>query len=570
MRLSTNFGFFRRAGVLAITLLLFACTSGLQRGDATRASMEAALEDAGTPPVLPPSVSEALIPDVGIELPQSEVDEERFDVNCGDTPAREFFMALVEGTSLNMVVHPDVTGEISLTLKNVTVRDVLDTVREVYGYDYRTRASGYVVLPATLQSKIFQIDYLDLQRAGVSRTRVSSGQVSESANGSSRGISQMSSDSTQPFVGGRPPRQSQQVSGSHIDTNFRTDFWTDLTDTLEAIVSNREGRQVVVNSQTGVVLIRAMPDELRDIEKYLAKVQDTIQRQVILEAKIIEVQLNDGYQAGINWIAVLENSSGHTYTFGQSAPNRGFNGDLDDQGGDPIAVQPGEVLEGLMNSTLGSAFTMAFDVGDFNAFIELLEAQGDTRVLSSPRVSTLNNQKAVIKAGTDEFFVTDVASNTVTGTAATTTLDVELTPFFSGIALDVTPQISADSEVILHIHPTVSDVTDQQKVLTVDGETDTLPLAFSEIRESDSIVRARSGQIIVIGGLMRSSFRDEVFATPVLGKIPGVGRLFRSERSVERKTELVILLKPIVPDNDGVWSDLANESLDRIRAFDQR
>jgi len=565
-----NSEFLRRAGVLAITLFLFACTPGLQRGDATRASMEAALEDAGTPPPLPPSVSDALIPDVGIELPRSGVEEERFDVNCGATPAREFFMALVEGTSVNMVVHPDVTGEVSLSLKNVTVRDVLDTVREVYGYDYRTRQSGFVVLPATLQSKIFQIDYLNVQRAGVSRTRVSSGQVSESANGGGRGLSQMGSDSTQTLVGGRPPRKAQQVSGSHIDTNFRTDFWADLTGTLEAIVSNGDGRQVVVNSQTGVILVRAMPDELRDIEKYLAKVQDTVQRQVILEAKIIEVQLSDGYQAGINWIAVLENSSGHTYTFGQSAPNRGFNGDLGDQGGDPITVGPGEVLDGLVNSTLGSAFTMAFDVGDFNAFIELLQAQGDTRVLSSPRVSTLNNQKAVIKAGTDEFFVTDVSSNTVTGTAATTTLDVELTPFFSGIALDVTPQISADNEVILHIHPTVSDVTDQQKVLTVDGETDTLPLAFSEVRESDSIVRARSGQIIVIGGLMRSSVRDEVFATPVLGKIPGVGRLFRSERSVERKTELVILLKPIVPDNDGVWADLANESLDRIRDFDQR
>ena len=130
-------------------------------------------------------------------------------------------------------------------------------------------------------------------------------------------------------------------------------------------------------------------------------------------------------------------------------------------------------------------------------------------MLSSPRVATLNNQKAVIKAGTDEFFVTDVSSNTVTGTAATTSRDVTLTPFFSGIALDVTPQISADGEVILHIHPTVSEVTDQTKELTVSGETDALPLAFSEIRESDSVVNAKSGQIIAIGGLMRNSSRNQ-------------------------------------------------------------
>ena len=122
----------------------------------------------------------------------------------------------------------------------------------------------------------------------------------------------------------------------------------------------------------------------------------------------------------------------------------------------------------------------------------------------------------------------------VTGTAATTSRDVTLTPFFSGVALDVTPQISAAGEVILHIHPTVSEVTDQRKDLTVSGETDTLPLAFSEVRESDSIVRAKSGQIIAIGGLMRNSSKKLDYSTPWLGKIPGLKRLFGSTR--ERST----------------------------------
>jgi MSHA biogenesis protein MshL len=308
-----------------------------------------------------------------------------------------------------------------------------------------------------------------------------------------------------------------------------------------------------------------MPDKLRDVEEYLETIQSIAQRQVILEAKIVEVQLSDAFQAGINWVAVAQNSSGDSYTFGQLAPPPDFPVNLDDLGGAPVTISPGTVVDGFVNSTLGGAFTMAFDIGDFNAFIELLESQGETRVLSSPRVSTLNNQKAVIKAGTDEFFVTNVTSNTVTGTSSTTSRDVELTPFFSGIALDVTPQISSEGEVILHIHPTVSEVVDQQKVLTVSGETDTLPLAFSEIRESDSIVRARSGQIIVIGGLMRNSSRNETFATPVLGRIPGVGALFRTQRKIARKTELVILLKPVVADNDNVWANAAGESLQRLQ-----
>jgi MSHA biogenesis protein MshL len=184
-------------------------------------------------------------------------------------------------------------------------------------------------------------------------------------------------------------------------------------------------------------------------------------------------------------------------------------------------------------------------------------------VLSSPRVATLNNQKAVIKAGTDEFFVTDVSSNTVTGTAATTSRDVTLTPFFSGIALDVTPQISASGEVILHIHPTVSDVTDQTKELTVSGQTDTLPLAFSEVRESDSIVKAKSGQIIAIGGLMRNASRKQEFATPFFSNIPGLKRFFGSTRDLESKTELIILLRPIVVDDDNDWPQIIQPAADR-------
>ncbi len=184
-------------------------------------------------------------------------------------------------------------------------------------------------------------------------------------------------------------------------------------------------------------------------------------------------------------------------------------------------------------------------------------------MLSSPRVSTMHNQKAVIKAGSDEFFVTGVSSNTTTGTATTTTVDVELTPFFSGVALDVTPQISDDGDVLMHIHPTVSDVTDQQKELSVRGQTDSLPLALSQIRESDSIVRAHSGQVIVIGGLMRQTRHEQDYKTPLLGDIPGLGKLFRSERKQNSTVELVILLRPLVVD-DNAWPQIVKDETDRV------
>jgi MSHA biogenesis protein MshL len=464
----------------------------------------------------------------------------------------------VKGTPYNMVVHPDVSGRITLSMTSVTVPQVLEVVSDVYGYAYRETRTGFVVLPAAVQSRIFQIDYLNLTRSGISRTRVSFGAISTGGGSSSRSGQGGSSASQRGSA-------TSQLAGSGIETNYEADFWTELRETLEQIVGTDKGHQVVVNAQSGVIVVRAMPERLRHVEEYLDIVQGIAQRQVIIEAKIIEVQLNDGFQAGINWTAVAQNSRGDTFTFGQHTPPSGFGGDIEDLGGEPILVQPGEVTTGFINTAVGGAFSMAFDIGDFNSFIELLDAQGETHVLSSPRVSTLNNQKAVIKVGSDEYFVTDISSDTVTGTASATSRDITLTPFFSGIALDVTPQISADGEIILHIHPTVSEVTDQQKVVTVSGESDTLPLAFSEIRESDSIVKAKSGQIIVIGGLMKKSMRSEVFGTPGFRHIPGIGKLFQSKREIETKTELVILLRAIVADGDDVWTTMTGESLQRIR-----
>jgi MSHA biogenesis protein MshL len=545
----------QRFATLLLGLLLAACAS--DRGVMTQDSIDSAVREA----VEQPSNPEFAVVPRAIQ-PTTPAPAERFDVNVVDANAREFFLSLVAGTGTNLVVHPDVSGRLSLSLKQVTLLDVLDTVRDVYGYDYRQSSAGYIVLPATLQTRVFEIDYLNLTRGGLSRTLVSSGQVSQTSrddNGGAFGFNDPNGVITP------DSNETRKTTGSVIDTVSEADFWSDLATTLHQIVGDGEGRQVVVNAQSGVVFARAMPDELRAVGEYLSRIHDAAQRQVVLEAKIIEVTLNDAFQAGINWAAVRTND-GNTLTFGQLSGGRALNG-TDPQGGQEVTVAPGNPITGFVTETIGAAFAFAIDTGDFNAFVELLEAQGDTRVLSSPRVATLNNQKAVIKAGTDEFFVTDVRSNTVTGTAATTSRDVTLTPFFSGIALDVTPQISARGEVILHIHPTVSDVTDQTKELTVSGQTDELPLAFSEIRESDSIVKAKSGQIIAIGGLMRNSSRRLERSTPVLGRVPGIKRLFGSTREVETRTELVILLRPIVVDDDDDWPRILQPAADRLEAL---
>jgi MSHA biogenesis protein MshL len=305
-----------------------------------------------------------------------------------------------------------------------------------------------------------------------------------------------------------------------------------------------------------------MTSELRGVESYLRTLQANLTRQVILEAKIVEVGLNESFQAGINWNVITTDSNGNTSATGQFGGAGVFDDGANRSAGSPIVVDPatGAMTLPVAPTAIGGAITAVLGLGAFNAVIEMLQGQGDVSVLSSPRVATVNNQKAIIKVGSDQFFVTKVQSNAVASGVGTPTTSrtVEFTPFFSGIALDVTPQIDEQGIVTLHVHPTVSEVRDDTKTLTFGTggtDTETYPLALSSVRESDSIVRARSGQIVVIGGLMQEKKQDDRFGVPLLSKIPLIGFLFRQTRVISRKSELVILLKPIVVESDEQWAE---------------
>jgi MSHA biogenesis protein MshL len=522
-------------------------------------------------------------------VPSARGDESRFDVAVANAPARTFFEGLADGTPYNIVLEPNVGGSITLKMKNVTLVEVLDAVRDAYGYDYRRIPSGFVIVPPALQTRLFQVNYIDLERRGTSRTRVSSGQVGQSSNpqlvggavqgggsdAQSQGLSEPPGAVFSAAPGAKQADRVKEITGTSVSTRSSSDFWPELEASLRGLVGTEGGRTVVLNAESGLIAVRATPRELRDVQQFLEKIQQIATRQVIIEAKIIEVQLSSAFQAGINWAAIAKNGAS-TYSAFQTGPQNGFgsnNLQLLNQPSAPVTVGPGNPITSAVTNTLGGAFAVAVNAGSFASYVEALATQGKTTVLSSPRVSTLNNQKAVIKAGDDEYFVTGVSSNTVVGTSSSTSNNLDLAPFFSGVALDVTPQLSYDGQIILHIHPTVSVVTSKVLSVTIGGTangTTSLPLAFSEVRESDSVVKAMSGQLIVIGGLMQTSHSNQDYRVPVLGDIPLLGNLFKSQQKITSHTELVILLRPIVVDTDAQWTQLTGEAVDHAAKLDPK
>ena len=468
--------------------------------------------------------------------------ERRFRVSAKKVPAPEFFASLMQDDRYSLAVHPGVSGLITLDLREVTLPEVLQTVADMYGFDVRRVGNIYHIYPAELKTETFSVNYLMMTRQGLSRTAVNTGAITQSDNNNSTSTGSGSSNTSS-------SGNSSTTNGTQIDTDTRSDLWGELQKALVGLIGSGEGRVVVTNPQAGLVTIKAMPSELKAVREFLQTSEQHLKRQVILETKILEVKLNEGYEQGVQWdkFNIWNGKALMTASSQVTMPT----------------------TSNTIATALGGGASFTLSEGNFNTVVNLLKTQGDLNTLSSPRVTATNNQKAVIKVGNDEYFVTGISSTTQSSTTgSSTTPDIELTPFFSGIALDVTPQIDDDNNVLLHVHPSVIDITEQEKKIDLTGlngsstatsSTVTLPMAFSNIRESDTVVQAKSGDIIVIGGLMRTNKEQQVSKVPWLGDIPGLGELFTNKKDVTSKTELVIMLKPQVVNAD-TWQQQLQRS----------
>lgn len=582
----------------ATSLLLGACSPPLMHQGATYDAVQTTL-DSALKKKTATAFDDSLLPPLQMEIPKSAHSlEPRFDLSVNAAPAAQVFMALVAGTRYSMVVAPEVSGTITVNLKNVTVREALESIRETYGYDFSVQGSRINVLANTLQTRLFQISYLAAKRGGGSATRVMSGSASNTSSGTS--------GSGTGGTGSGSGTSGSTGEAATVFTGQASDFWFDLAQAMVVIlnctydvqrgtistgsagspgaalmlqamnqrldkVQCPEGRNFVLNPQSGVVMVRALPPELREITRLLKALQTSIERQVMLEAKIVEVELKDDFQSGINWQALDK----------LGRPRWGMNTQTDNLGAFPPAVSTASTVTGsstgiLKNFNVAGALGLAFQTTNFASILQFLQTQGTVYVMSSPRIATLNNQKAVLKVGSDDYFITAVTppSNNTSSTSGTTTTNpptITTQPFFSGIALDVTPQIDEDGQITLHIRPSITEVSD--KVKEIDFGTFglyKLPYATSKVKEADSIVRVRDGMIVAIGGLMTRGQTDSDAQVPGAGGIPLLGNFFKQGNASKAKRELVILLKPTVIREDGDWQQDLADTQERLRDLDPR
>ncbi len=559
-----------------------------------------------------PAINEALLPPLQIEAPRSaKAAEPRFDLAVSNAPAGQVFMALVSGTRYSMLLPPDLSGNVTANLKNVTVREALETMRDLYGYDFRVQGTRITVIPNTLQTRLFQVSYLASKRGGTSSIRVTTSGAAAPA--ASQGTTATGvSGQTQPAV----PQSNALNESVNVFTGVVNDFWFDLSQAMATVLSCEyevsrvggsaaypssatmvgqlmaqrldkikcpEGRNFLINGQSGVVMVRALPSELREVERLLKALQANIERQVMIEAKIIEVQLNDEFKTGINW-AAFDKYGGHRWSNNGMTSNYAFPGgqplntvSVDANGNTLVnpATLAGAATSILKSFPVAGALGLAFQTGNFGALINFLQTQGTVYVMSNPRIATLNNQKAVIKVGSDDYYITSVTppsytnSGTTTGATSFNPPTITAQPFFSGIALDVTPQIDDLGSITLHIRPSVTDVSEKDKTINF-GQlgTYTLPYASTKVKESDSIVRVRDGMIVAIGGLMSEGQADGVNKVPGVGEVPLFGHFFKQTDRAMNKRELVILLKPTMIQDDTDWQQDLEDTQARLREYD--
>ncbi|MFH0787771.1 MAG: secretin and TonB N-terminal domain-containing protein [Pseudomonadota bacterium] len=422
--------------------------------------------------------------------------EKLYSLTVRDADFKEVLFAFSKDNGVNIIVDPKIDGKVTVDLKKVTLNAALDAILKPLELDYVQEGNLIRVTRPKMETRTFVLNYL---------TTVRSGTASVSGIGGSAGGTTVST-----AAGGTSTTSGGGSLVSQVKTEDKADLWTDIRNEIKNVLSP-EGK-ILINKMSSTLVVTDYPKFLREVERFINKVEETVQRQVYIEAKVIEVQLNDSFQLGIDW-RLIPNIMGS-----------GFGGFFR------------QSLSGTANYPAAGNFQIGVANADVNALVDALSTQGRIDIISSPRVSTLNNQKAIIKAAVEDvYFDVTVAAGTPPITTATPKY------ITIGLILDVTPQIDADGTIIMDIHPSVTE-----RIRTASFKDTGQQAPVISVRETQTIVRVRDGQTVLIAGLMSSREKEELTGVPCLMNVPVAGEAFRHTRREKTKSEIVILITPSV------------------------
>jgi len=557
------------AAVGLIAVVLAAC------GQQPIKPAETHLRVEDTPPAgaIPPPVQ--ISP--ALPKPKPVARAETYSVVVNNVRVQELLFALARDAKLNVDVHPDVTGTVTLNAIDQTLPQLLTRIARQVDMRYEVDGQNLVVMRDTPYLRVYRIDYVNMSRdarnVNTLSTQVTGG--SASAPGAQAG--------------------TQNNATSTINSISANKFWDTLIANVKELLHDtdkilpagapapsaalsttapaapvqpaapggapvpavpplaapgptfREAASVIANPETGILSIRATSRQHEKVQEFLDQVMSNARRQVLIEATVAEVQLNNQYQRGIDWQRLRSGAAGVGVPFfNQGGSGLEFN---QASGATPAGVNTNAFVFGGRTSN------------NFSFALKLLESFGDVRVLSSPKISVLNNQTAVLKVVDNLVYFTIQASTTSSANvAAITTFTTTVNSVPVGFIMSVVPQISETDTVVLNLRPTISrkigDVADPNPSLAAAGVTSLVPVI--QTRELESVLRVQSGQIAVLGGLMQDAVSNVEDTIPGIRDIPGLGQLLAQRRDTNQKTELVIFLRPVVVRDASIEGDYAN------------
>ena len=460
---------------------------------------------------IPPIVEQVPV----IAAPEPAEKLQTFTVVATDLPANELLFALARDARLNLDIDPSISDRVSINAIDQTLPQILKRISRQVSLRYFLDGPNLVVEKDREFTRVYRIDYLNMSRTTSSNVEVAT-QIASTGTGG---------------TGGGGSNSSTTVT--YESTN---EFWKTLEDNMKLLASSSEGEGVVIsNRESGTISVQASSSAHDNIQRFLDQVMQSARKQVLIEATVVEVTLNDDFQAGVDWSRIAN--------------------------GDGWSLQ-----QSLLGGTLGTSPFLSATYADSNgdrdisAAVKALDSFGDVSVMSSPKIMALNNQTSVLKVVDNRvYFTTEVEEKDATdNSAAETTFTTTIHTVPVGFVMNVTPFITDNDEVILNIRPTISRilrfVNTPNPALAAAGIAN--PVPEIQVREMESVLRVSDGNTAVIGGLMQDAVDQSNAGLPGLHDSKGFGFLFGTQSRELNKTELVIFLRPRILDNASIDTNL--------------